>query len=235
MENKREKLIVALDLDGFSEAEKLIDLLLPVVKIFKVGSQLFTGSGPDIVRAINRRGAKVFLDLKFCDIPNTVARAVKSAADLGVFMLTIHTLGARQMLKGAMRSLSAFDRSKRPIILGITVLTSLDKDALREIGINRPLSEQVISLAAMAKEEGLDGVVCSGRETGLVRRQFKNDFLIVTPGIRPAESARDDQKRVITPSQAINKEGADYIVVGRPIIKAPDPLKAARLILREME
>ena len=234
MKNKKEKLIVALDLDSFSEAERLLDLLLPIVKIFKVGSQLFTSSGPDIVRAIHQRGAKVFLDLKFCDIPNTVSRAVKSAADLGVFMLTIHALGARQMLREAMRSLSGFAQGKRPIIVGITVLTSLDKEALREIGIKRPLSEQVISLAVMAKEEGLDGIVCSGREVSLVRQKLKKDFLIVTPGIRLAKNTPDDQKRIMTPRQAMDA-GVDYIVVGRPIIKDPDPLESARLILADME
>jgi orotidine-5'-phosphate decarboxylase len=234
MNSKEERLIVALDVKDFSEAEKLVDLLLPVVRIFKVGSQVFTGSGPEIVKAIHRRGAKVFLDLKFCDIPNTVGQAVKSAADLGVFMLTVHILGSRQMIREAVKSLGVIAEDQRPLLVGVTILTSLDRDALKEIGIERPLAEQVMALAVMAKEEGLNGVVCSPEELGLVRKRFKKDFLIVTPGIRPGKSDWHDQKRVMGPQEAIRK-GADYIVVGRPIVQSPDPLEVAKAILAEME
>ena len=232
MNNKRQNLIVALDVSSIVEAERLIDVLSPVVKLFKVGSQLFTSSGPDIVKSIHRRGAKVFLDLKFYDIPNTVSRSIRSAADLGIFMLTVHTLGSRQMLKEAVRCLA--NTNERPLLIGVTILTSFDEKTIREIGIERSLKEEVMALVVMAKEEGLDGVVCSGQDIGFIRQRFKKDFLIIVPGIRPMGSSRDDQRRIITPGEAVS-EGADFIVVGRPIIQNPDPLKAAKKILAVIE
>ena len=227
------KLIVALDVDTMTEAERLLDLLLPEVKIFKVGIRLFTACGPKIVKMISSRGAKVFLDLKFCDIPNVVSRAIESAAGLGVFMLTVHILGSRRMLTESMKAVRSIARAQRPLIIGVTVLTSFNQDALREIGIEKPLIDEVLSLALIAKQEGLDGVVCSPREVAPIRRQFKKDFIIVTPGIRPAGSQKDDQQRTMTPKQA-REEGVDYMVVGRPIIASPDPQKSARRILTEI-
>ena len=178
------KLIVALDVDTMTEAERLLDLLLPEVKIFKVGIRLFTACGPKIVRMISRRGAKVFLDLKFCDIPNVVSRAIESAAGLGVFMLTVHILGSRRMLTESMKAVRSIAEAQRPLVVGVTVLTSFNQDALREVGIEKPLIDEVLSLALIAKQEGLDGVVCSPREVALIRRQFKKDFIIVTPFFR---------------------------------------------------
>ncbi|MBL7197295.1 MAG: orotidine-5'-phosphate decarboxylase [Candidatus Omnitrophica bacterium] len=215
----KDKLIVALDVDDYKKAKQLVKLLYPVVKIFKVGSQLFTACGPEIVKMIQKKGAKVFLDLKFHDIPNTVKRAVEAAARLKVNMLTVHLAGGREMLEAAVSI------SKRPKIVGVTVLTSKSKVNLRD---------RVLDLAKLAKDVGLDGVVCSAHEATAVRQKFGRNFLIVTPGIRPKGSSFGDQKRVVTPKQAI-KNGADFIVVGRPIIKARNPKKAALEILKEIK
>ncbi len=229
-----DKLIVALDVDTMAEAERLLDLLLPEVKTFKVGSRLFTVTGPEIVKRISSRGAKVFLDLKFCDIPNVVGRAIESAAALGVFMLTVHILGSRKMLAESVRAVKSVNVDSRPLIVGVTILTSFNQDALRELGVEKSLIDEVLSLALIAKQEGLDGVVCSPREVGPIRGQFKKDFIIVTPGIRPAGSQSNDQQRTMTPKQAA-EQGVDYMVIGRPIITSPNPREAARRILAEVE
>jgi len=220
------QLILALDVDTLEKAERLVDLLYPIVKIFKVGSQLFTAYGPEAVRMIQKKGAKVFLDLKFCDIPNTVAKAVESARGLGVNMLTVHTFGAsRQMLRATVKAAKG-----SPLILGVTLLTSLDREILREFGIRRLFTNEVIALARMAKEEGLDGVVCSPREIQYIRKMFPEEFIIVAAGIRPKGYPSDDQSRVATAQEAI-KAGADFIVVGRPVLEARDPLKAIRQLI----
>ena len=217
------KLIVALDVDSFAKAKKLIDALCPVVKIFKVGSQLFMLAGPASVEYIKKKKADVFLDLKFYDIPNTVANAVRSVVSLEVKMLTLHVSGGSEMLRAAVKAAteeSSRLRVKRPLLIGVTVLTS--KDAA---------SDDVLALAREAIDCGLDGVVCSVREAELLRQNIKKEFIIVTPGIRSDGSAKDDQKRTATASEA-KAAGSDFIVVGRPIVEATDPFKAANEFIR---
>jgi orotidine-5'-phosphate decarboxylase len=212
-------LIVALDVDSFTKAKKLVDALCPVVKIFKVGSQLFTAAGPKIVEYIRKKKAEVFLDLKFHDIPNTVASAVRSAVSLEVKMLTLHASGGDEMLRAAVRAVgegSTLLKVKRPLLIGVTVLTSQEA-----------LAEDVLALARKAIGSGLDGVVCSVREAGFLKQNIKKDFVVVTPGIRPDSAASDDQKRTATVREA-TAAGSDFIVVGRPIVEAADPLKAAK-------
>ncbi|MFH0940538.1 MAG: orotidine-5'-phosphate decarboxylase [Candidatus Omnitrophota bacterium] len=212
-------LIVALDVDSFTKAKKLVDALCPVVKIFKVGSQLFTAAGPKIVEYIRKKGAEVFLDLKFHDIPNTVASAVIAATWLNVLMLTVHASGGSEMMaqaQEAAKSTAKKLRRRKPKIIAVTILTSQAA---------RP--DRVLGLARKAIDCGLDGVVCSVREAKLLRQNIKKDFVIVTPGIRPESTAKDDQRRTATVCEAI-AAGSDFMVVGRPIVEAPDPLKAAK-------
>lgn len=233
----KDRLIVALDIGEFDKAKGLVDLLYPTVKIFKVGSQLFTSCGPDIIKIIQRKGAKVFLDLKFHDIPNTVASAVRSATRWGIFMLTVHTLGGVDMLREAVESARVAAQqlqAEAPKILGVTVLTSMNNKSLKKIGIKKDLKEMVVQLAESAKKAGLDGVVASAKELRLLRKTLGEDFVIVTPGIRPRGSSKADQKRVVTPREAIEK-GADYIVVGRPITQAKNPKLEVEKILAEMK
>jgi orotidine-5'-phosphate decarboxylase len=221
------KLIVALDVDTFGEAKKLIDKLYPSVKIFKVGSQLFTGCGPKVVTYINKKGARVFLDLKFHDIPNTVANAVALSARLGVFMLTVHAQGGVEMLKSAKDAAvkaAKQAKSRRPLIVAVTVLTSQKFENLHQ---------RVLDLADDAYTAGVDGVVASVQEAADIRRIFKKNFVIVTPGIRPQGAQAGDQKRVATPAVAITA-GSDFLVVGRPIVEAKDPSAAVKEILKEM-
>jgi orotidine-5'-phosphate decarboxylase len=222
------RVIIALDTPDEKRALELVRLLKNRVGIFKVGLELFTSSGPSIVRRINEEGCRVFLDLKFHDIPNTVYGAVKQAARLGAFMLNVHASGGRKMMEWAKKAADEVfegDREKRPKILGVTVLTSLDDEDLREMNIEKSSREQVLSLAKMAKEAGLDGVVASADEVREIKEFLGEDFLVVTPGVRPAFAAALDQKRVMTPLDAI-KAGADYIVIGRPVTAAEDPLDA---------
>lgn len=230
------KLIVALDFDSKHKALQAVDRLASDVKLFKVGLELFSVCGPDIVGEIKKRGCGVFLDLKFHDIPNTVEKAARAVAGLGAFMFNVHSLGGLEMMKRA--KAAAEGRSK---VIAVTILTSADENALKKCGINVSIEDEVVRLAALAKEAGLDGVVASAKEVQGIRKSSGKDFLIVVPGIRPAASASgqpasaasDDQKRVATPLEAISA-GADYIVVGRPITAAPDPVKAARGIIKEM-
>lgn len=224
----KDKLIVALDVDDLKKAEELVDRLYPTVKIFKVGSELFSSAGPEAVKMVKEKGAEVFLDLKFHDIPNTVAKTVKAAARLKPLMLNIHSLGGADMIKAASGSIKSLPKNKRPLLLAVTVLTSIDKAALQKLGISRPPIKQVIFLAKLAKDSGADGVVCSPKEIQAVRQACGKNFVIVTPGIRPAGGNSFDQKRIATPSWAI-KKGADFIVVGRPITKAANPEKAAQM------
>ena len=225
----RDRLIVALDVPDAPAARALVDQLAGHVGLFKVGSQLFTAAGPGLVREIVGRGERVFLDLKYHDIPNTVSGAVAAASRLGVTLVDVHGLGGRAMMEAAVGALPATGTR----LLAITVLTSHDEATLDEVGLGRPLTEAVRRLARLALDSGVDGVVASPHEVALVRETCGRDFLIVTPGIRPAGSARGDQSRLATPGAAI-AAGADYLVVGRPITEAPEPAAAADAIVREM-
>jgi len=228
--NARDRLIVALDVPKADAARALVDRLAGHVGLFKVGSQLFTAAGPELVHEIVGRGEKVFLDLKFHDIPNTVAGAVASATRLGVSLVDVHGLGGRAMVEAAVGALPAMGTR----LLAITILTSHDQETLGEIGVNGSMVESVRRLAQLAKDAGADGVVVSPQEVATVREACGSDFLIVTPGIRPAGAALGDQARAATPAAAL-AAGADYLVVGRPITEAADPAAAADAIVREME
>lgn len=231
------KLIVALDVDNIKTAEILIGSLIKYADIYKVGSYLFTAYGNEIIELVHRKGGSVFLDLKYHDIPSTVANAVAEATKKKVWGMTIHTSGGFSMLKEAVKSVQTTAKElkiTKPLILGVTVLTSLKEKDLGEIGINRKVEKQVKRLAIMASDAGLDGVVASAQEIETVRKNCGKDFIIATPGIRPKFAALNDQKRVMTPAEAIQK-GADYLVIGRPIIEADDPAEAARQIVSEIE
>jgi len=227
--NPKDRLIVALDVDSRERAEKLIEELGPHVGMFKVGKELFTAEGPDMVRTIVESGGRVFLDLKFHDIPNTVAKAVGSAAQLGAFFVTLHASGGRAMLEAAASALPAEGTQ----LLGVTVLTSHTDESLRETGAMGTVAETVRRLAVLARESGIDGVVCSPHEVSLIRESAGDDLVIVTPGIRPKGSTKGDQARVTTPLEAL-RLGVDYIVVGRPITEAASPRDAARAIVDEL-
>lgn len=234
----RERLVLALDVDNFKKAEQLVGKLSDYVGVFKIGSQLFTAGGAKVVNMINERGGKVFLDLKFHDIPNTVARAAEVATKLGVYIFNVHTSGGYEMMKAAAEVTAKTSQElgiKKPLILGVTLLTSINQEILeKEIGIKKRLKEQVVHLAKLAKAAGLDGVVASSWEIKEIRKACGEDFVILTPGIRPAGKSSDDQKRVMTPREAI-KLGADFLVIGRPIRNAVNPVEAAKEILSEME
>ena len=234
---KQTKLIVALDTDSLETAEGFVKTLSPKVKYFKIGSQLFTMYGPKCVEMVKKYGGEVFLDLKFHDIPNTVANASISAVRLGVFMFNMHAIGGGVMLSTVMGKVKVEceqSKVKQPIILGVTVLTSMDRQQLNSVGVIRSVKNEVVHLAGICKKSGLDGVVCSGKEIKLLKRVMGDDFTLVVPGIRPADSSTNDQKRIVSPTDA-KKLGADYIVVGRPIVANKDPLKAAENILKEIE
>ena len=231
-----DKLIVALDFSGLAEAEKIVKKICPLVKIFKVGKELFTSTGPAAIEMIHSYECRVFLDLKFHDIPNTVGSACEAAARLGVFMMNVHTLGGKNMMIGAMQSVHKVAGQKKvtpPKVLGVTVLTSLTDRDLKEVGVSKKVKREVKDLAVLAQSSGLDGVVASGQEIKLIREATGKDFLIVTPGVRPVWAAHGDQKRIVTPKEAV-EWGADFIVVGRPITQHPEPLLAAQKILKEM-
>jgi len=234
----KERLVLALDVDDFKKADELVGRLSDYVGVFKIGSQLFTVEGAKVVNMVNERGGKVFLDLKFHDIPNTVARAAEVATKLGVYIFNVHTSGGYEMMKAAAeatKKISLASGIRKPIILGVTLLTSINQEILeKEIGIKKRLEEQVVHMAKLAKDAGLDGVVASSWEIKEIRKTCGEDFVILTPGIRPAGKSSDDQKRVMTPREAI-KLGSDFLVIGRPIRNASNPVEAAKEILREME
>jgi orotidine-5'-phosphate decarboxylase len=231
--NTRDRLIVALDVETLAEAERLVDRLEGLVTRFKVGSQLFTAAGPAAVQGLRKRGAEVFLDLKFHDIPNTVAGAAREAARMGVLMFNVHASGGLAMMRAAAEGASAASRElgiRRPIVLAVTVLTSLDGAALsQELAVPTSVEGHVLHLARLAAGAGLDGCVASPNEIVALRADRGPEWVIVTPGVRPAGSATADQSRVATPRAA-----AHYLVVGRPITTAPDPIRAAEAMLREM-
>jgi len=224
------KIIVALDYPQAAPALELARRLQPALCRLKVGKELFTAAGPQLVEQLQRLGFEIFLDLKFHDIPNTTAQACKSAAALGVWMVNVHALGGRRMLEAARAALAHVER--RPQLIAVTILTSLAQDDLHDIGIESTPAQMVSRLARLTQACGLDGVVCSAQEAATLRSQCGADFRLVTPGIRPAQAAADDQARIMTPSAAL-AAGASYLVIGRPITQAPDPLQALRDILKE--
>ena len=236
--NWAERIAIALDLDDLGSACQIMDRLGDSAKLYKVGPQLFTRVGPAIIKEIKNRGKNLFLDLKFHDIPNTVAKASESAVELGVDIFNIHISGGMEMMSAsaeATRSKSAKLGIKKPILLGVTVLTSMDEAELQTLyDTKRDIESQIIHLAKLANSAGLDGVVASPKEIKLIRRNLGNGFVILTPGVRTEKLEGDDQKRIMTPSQAF-LDGADYIVVGRPIYQSPDPVEAFEKILRQIE
>jgi len=224
-------IIVALDFPDADEALRCVDTLGQHATFYKIGLQLFTAEGPNIVRQLKDRDKRVFLDLKFHDIPNTVAGAIASASRLDVDMLTVHASGGAAMIRAAVDS--AASASHPPLVLAVTVLTSMDASTLAAIGVSADPTAHVIRLAGLAKEAGCGGIVCSPQEIAPVRKQIGDDLRLVVPGIRPAGAASDDQARIATPQDAI-QAGADYLVIGRPITAAPDPLGAMRAIMSEV-
>ena len=239
------RILVALDVDSAAKAVALADALRGSVGGFKIGKQLFTAEGPSMVRTLAERGDRVFLDLKFHDIPNTVAGAVASAVATGAWMVNVHASGGRRMMQAAAESAKATSERlgrPRPLVIAVTVLTSLEEQQLREVGVDRPMIDQVVALARLAQEAGLDGVVASPQEIEAIRAACGAEFQIVTPGIRDPQKTqttqtpaqrRDDQARTMTPAEAIAR-GASYLVIGRPITAAPDPKAAADRIAADI-
>lgn len=228
MDALKDRLIIALDVSRASEAQKIVSEIGDTASTYKVGKQLFTAEGPQVVRDLVASGRKVFLDLKFHDIPNTVAGAVRSAAALNVSMLTVHASGGSKMLKAAADA--ATQSSSKPLILAVTVLTSLSDEDLQELGLPVGVADQVLRLAGIARNAGIGGIVASAHEAQSLRRNLGTGFAIVTPGVRPAGSDAGDQARVVTPADAF-RAGATHIVVGRPITGDPHPAQAAKRIL----
>jgi orotidine-5'-phosphate decarboxylase len=216
------KVVVALDFDNKPQAMNFVDKLEPGLCRLKVGKEMFTYFGPDFVKSLVARNFDVFLDLKFHDIPNTVAKACTAAADLGVWMINVHASGGDKMMEQAKLALAPFAQD-RPLLIAVTVLTSMDQAQLQAIGITTSPMEHVLTLAKLTKQSGLDGVVCSAQEASMLKARLGNEFTLVTPGIRPAGAQSGDQKRVMTPRQAIDA-GVDYLVIGRPITQSADPL-----------
>jgi orotidine-5'-phosphate decarboxylase len=228
MTNVADKIIVALDVPAKKEALRLVDQLRDRISFFKIGLQLYTAEGPEIVREVIARGGKVFLDLKLHDIPNTVAKAVESAGTLGVQMLTIHLTGGTEMIRAAIAA-----RKNEMSILGVTVLTSANEQTLREIGIGDKIDNQVLRLAKLGVENGIDRIVASAHEIKTLRAEFRDTIKIVVPGIRPKWAEAGDQKRTMTPREALST-GADYLVIGRPIVADKNPSEAVAKILAEV-
>jgi len=230
------KVIIALDVDTKNKALDLVDRL-EAARMFKVGLELFTAEGPSLLRELKQRGKQVFLDLKLHDIPNTVAGAVSAGTAHGIQMMTLHASGGLGMMRSARDAAEAASQKsglRRPLLLGVTVLTSLKSQELAAIGMTADTEAQVLRLARLSREAGLDGVVCSPWEIDLIKEECGRDFLVVTPGIRPAWAAAQDQKRIMTPAQALQR-GADYIVVGRPVTQAESPAGAFEAIIKELE
>lgn len=234
MENnlRMNKVIVALDYASADDALAFVRSLDPTLCRLKVGKELFTQAGPALISTLHASGFDVFLDLKFHDIPATTAKAVRAAADLGVWMVNVHASGGEAMLKAAAEALQPYGE-KRPLLIAVTVLTSMDESELNALGVSGPLSAHVLKLATLANNCGLDGVVCSAKEARLLREAQGDNFLLVSPGIRPDGSQNDDQKRVMTPVDAV-KAGVDYLVMGRPVRNAKDPIVTLREINQQL-
>jgi orotidine-5'-phosphate decarboxylase len=230
MKSDSPRIIVALDFPDQASVLSLVDQLDPSLCRLKVGKELFTRCGPELVRILVNKGFDIFLDLKFHDIPNTVASACRAAADLGVWMLNVHALGGPSMMEAARHALSAEDA---PLLIAVTLLTSSGPRELEALGIEQTPAEMVQRLAGLAAQADLDGVVCSAQEARLLSQQRGNDFILVTPGIRLAGAVADDQTRVMTPIQAI-AEGAHYLVIGRPVTQAADPILTLRTIISDI-
>lgn len=228
--NNDPKIIVALDYADAVSALNLVNQLDPALCRLKVGKELFTAAGPQFVEKLTRSDFGVFLDLKFHDIPNTVAKACAAASNLGVWMLNVHASGGLEMMQAAKQAVD--DSADKPLLIAVTVLTSMNQETLRQIGIQADLSTHVLNLAKLTKQAGLDGVVCSAQEAQMLRSNLGDDFCLVTPGIRPANASKDDQSRIVTPADAL-RLGSSYLVIGRPITKAADPLAALQAIHQE--
>lgn len=223
---------MALDYDNFAQFEALVAQLDPAYCRLKIGKELFTLFGPQVVEHAQARGFDVFLDLKFHDIPATVAKAVRAAASLGVWMVNVHASGGTRMLEAASEAIA--NSHQKPHLIGVTVLTSMTQDEMQALGVARPLPEHVKHLAELAKQSGLDGVVCSAQEAADLKQAFGHEFALVTPGIRPRGSAANDQRRIVTPEEAI-RGGSDYLVIGRPITQAENPAEICRAISTAIE
>ena len=227
-----QKVIVALDYDNQADAFAFVDRIDPASCRLKVGKEMFTLFGPDFVHALHKRGFSIFLDLKFHDIPNTCSKAVCAAAELGVWMVNVHASGGERMMTASREILEPYGKD-RPLLIGVTVLTSMEQSDLAGIGLNVAPQEQVIRLATLTKNAGLDGVVCSAQESSLLKSELGQEFKLVTPGIRPAGSEQGDQRRIMTPVDAI-QSGSDYLVIGRPITQAADPEEVLKSINKSL-
>jgi orotidine-5'-phosphate decarboxylase len=236
MTQPKEKIIFALDVEHFREAQQWVNLLKDRIGVFKVGKQLFTHAGPKVIDMIRQKGQKAFLDLKFHDIPNTVSKAAEEATKLNVSMFNLHALGGFEMMKKTVEASRAMAKSlsiTKPLILAVTILTSMDEDTIKEVGIQGPLLEEVGRLALLSMKAGVDGVIASPQEIGIIRQRCGEKFLIVTPGVRMPSEKKDDQKRTMSPKEAITA-GANYLVIGRPIKEAKDPLEAVQKIIEDI-
>ena len=236
IQNAKDRIIFALDVEHFSEAQQWVNLLKDQIGVFKVGKQLFTHAGPKVIDMIRKRNQNIFLDLKFHDIPTTVAKAGVEATKLNVSIFDLHALGGFEMMKKTVEASKTTAKElgiPKPLILAITILTSMDEDSLKEVGIRGPILDEVGQLALLAMKAGVDGVVASPQEIGVIRKQCGEEFLIVTPGIRLPSEKKDDQKRTLSPKEAISA-GANYLVIGRPIKEAKDPLEAVQRIVEDI-
>lgn len=224
MHNKN--IVVALDFDNKQDAFDLVDRLDPELCRLKIGKEMFTHFGPEFVKEIHSKGFDVFLDLKFHDIPNTVAKAVKAAADLGVWMVNVHASGGTKMMKAAREILEPYG-DKAPLLIAVTVLTSMSEEDLIDLGVTKSPADQVKFLAGLAHKAGMDGVVCSAQEASMLKQEYGQDFQLVTPGIRTADASTDDQKRIMTPEKAVDA-GSDFLVIGRAITKSDNPIQTMK-------
>jgi orotidine-5'-phosphate decarboxylase len=227
------KIIVALDYADAESAKALVNRLDPALCKLKVGKELFTAAGPSFVESLVKQGYDVFLDLKFHDIPNTVAKACQAAANLGVWMLNVHASGGLPMMQAAQEGLDKAYGAKAPLLIAVTVLTSMDESTLHTLGIQRSLSDHVLALAKLTQQAGLHGVVCSAQESAMLKQALGSDFCLVTPGIRSADASQDDQTRIVTPKDALSL-GSHYLVIGRPITQAADPVVALNTIIKNI-